>query len=149
MIFTSRSSVFNWRAESGSPKDNLHLYVTDISADIFPDKNGGSPPDSYVCLVSSPEEILSQKPTKLKQWSSAIKKAFRVSESTKVDIDSDATSKGWPRSAVIKDDYNPDWQNREIHCIMRTHKEDGFPIKLEGAILHIFCLLYTSPSPRD
>ena len=138
-----RTAVFHFRHEN-DPRDNLHLFVCDIQADLFPQENATSPPDSYVCLVSSPEEILSKKTNTVKQVYNAMKKFLRVAESNKVDIDSDASSKGWPRTGVIKSNYNPDWTNREIHCIMKTYRDDGFPIKLEGAILHIFVFKYSA-----
>ncbi|CAB9497934.1 bisphosphate 5-phosphatase A [Seminavis robusta] len=99
--------------------------------------------DSYVTLVSSPPELLLKKPTKWTQYGTAVKKFFSVGDKA-VDTDNQnsSTSGEWPRTNVVKKTYNPDFSMRELHCVLKTHQENGFPIFLTGALLHIFVFKY-------
>lgn len=136
-----RSSVFPWRSEDTSQYEDLHLFVCDIQCDLFPNSEWSSKPDSYVCLISSPEDILLKKPTKMKQITSVMKKFLKlqdVKEDSGEEKVKNTHNDGWPRTGKIKNSHNPDWKNREIQCILKTHAEDGTPINLTGAILHIF-----------
>ena len=138
--------MFAWKAnEEKSNSENVHLFVNDIQSDIF-QTSEGSPPDTYVCLVSSPEDILLKKPTKFKQAFSAMKKFLKVADShIGVDIDTaDSAKNGWPRTYVMKKNQNPKWSKQELHCQLKPIRKDGFPINLTGAILHIFVFKYNS-----
>lgn len=137
-----RASLFPWRSDDTAKYEDLHLFVCDIQCDLFPNSEWSSKPDSYVCLISSPEDILLKKPTKMKQITSVMKKFLKIQD-VKEDSGEEkevknAHNDGWPRTGKIKNSYNPDWKNREIQCILKTHAEDGTPINLTGAILHIF-----------
>lgn len=137
MNYFSRANFF--RLGSTLKRQRLHLFVRDIECDLFP-VSEESKPSSYVCLVSSPEEILLWPPTRLQQCCSAMKKLFKVKKSS-VDMDQPvqkATANGWPRTVVMNDTLNPKWGDDEIHCILRRHQDDGSPLNLSGAILHLF-----------
>ena len=133
--------------EDSASHENLHLFVCDLQCDIFPNSEWSSKPDSYVCLVSSPEDIILKKPTKMKQISSAMKKFLKLQEIKAESEEQETPGGGWPRTGKIKNTYNPDWTNREIHCILKTHREDETPINLTGAILHIFVFKRASDVP--
>ena len=148
----SRDGTFTWKdPEEKARNENVHLTVNDIQADILAENSDGSAVDSYVCLVSSPEDILLKKPTKFKQAYSAMKKFLKVSETfdviteafTAVDIDTaDSAKNGWPRTQVMTKSQNPDWSKQELNCHLKPIRKDGFPINLTGAILHIFVFKY-------
>lgn len=141
-----RSSTFAWKPREEDKHDSVELFVNDVQADLFEKRSDGSAPDTYVCLVSSPEDILLKKPTKFKQAFNAMAKFLKISEShAGVDIDSaDSAKNGWPRTDVKKKDQNPKWTKQELQCQLKPIRKDGIPINLTGAILHIFVFKYNS-----
>ena len=143
----SRNGTYAWKdPEEKAKNENVHLTVNDIQANIQAENSDGSAVDSYVCLVSSPEDILLKKPTKFKQAYSAMKKFLNVSENfAGIDIDTaDSAKNGWPRTQVMTKNQNPEWSKEELNCHLKPIRKDGFPINLTGAILHIFVFKYNS-----
>ena len=67
-----------------------------------------------------------------------MKKFLRLQDIKVENDEQNGPGGGWPRTGKIKNSNNPDWTNREIHCVLKTHREDESPINLTGAILHIF-----------
>lgn len=146
----SRSTIFG--KTSDLKREQLHLFVCDIECDIFPGKDGDQyKPSTYACLVSSPEEVLLAPPTLFEQCCNSVKKFLHINKSS-VDIDITSGGNaptGWPRTPVIKDKLNPKWGQQDIHCILRRHHEDGQPLNLSGAILHLFIFKYNNRHPDE
>jgi C2 domain len=147
-----RATVFQWVPHGHNHEHEerkLHILVSHVKCEIFPsDDRGahmslsGSSIDSYVTLVSSPNELLLKKPTKWNQAKFAVKKFLSLTDPMCDAQSSSTTSDRWPRTRVIKDTCNPDWSNRELHCVLKTQLENGLPVNLTGAILHIFVFKY-------
>jgi len=144
-LFRSRTGTFAWKEEEHIRQTEVvQLNVSGIQADILVKNSDGDPPDSYVCLVSSPEELLLKKPTTLKQVYSAAKKFLKIGDVV-VDIDKAGSSKsGWPRTRVMKKQEHSTWNDEVLQCPLRPLSKDGIPINLTGAILHIFVFKYNS-----
>jgi len=134
-------------------RKHLHLFLTDLECDIFPNMINTPKPWTYACLVSSPEEILFAPPTRFQQCHHAVQKWFLSRAPTQRRMASTRirgiTAKGWPRTHVIQDAINPSWAEDHLHCILRRHYKDGCPIPLSGAILHLFIFQYKSRQPDE
>lgn len=111
--------------------------MSDIQCDIFPNEN--YPPDTYLCLVSNPPEVLLAPPSLWKRCAASLKKLIHCNADNYHD-----ERVGWPSTPVLKGDNTPDWGDKEIHCTLRTHQSDGSPINLTGAMLHIFLFKYNA-----
>jgi hypothetical protein len=115
-------------------REKLHLFVSNITCEIHPDliKDEPSP---FVCFVSTPSEACQTSLSKLDK----LRKKLRV-RNMKTKNDDRTTSRymsGWPRTKKLRCTYQPDWAQEEIHLMVRTHGDEGMPIDLTGAMLHI------------
>jgi hypothetical protein len=55
---------------------------------------------------------------------------------------------GWPGTTSTPSTFEPNWKNEEIHFKVRTHHEDGAPIDLTGALLHLSVFDYKGSEPK-
>ena len=119
------------------------LYKTSISYSIHPVlyksiSGKGESPSPFVCFISTPPEAVQKERT---SWD-LLKEKFKISTmmTTKAKGDGSIyrTNLGWPRTRKINYTYQPRWQkDDEVHFVVRTHLDDGLPIDLTGAMLHI------------
>jgi hypothetical protein len=116
-------------------RDKLHLFVSNITCEIHPDLTKAEP-SPFVLFVSTPNEACQMNLSKLDKVRKKLRARF-----TKTKKDDRATSSGtmsgWPRTKKLKFTYQPDWAKEEIHFMVRTHGDEGMPIDLTGAMLHI------------
>jgi len=89
-------------------------------------------------LVSYPKEALKQEQP---WWSKALRKARLSSRPATNFVNADGTTSmsafGYPRSSVKKTTFEADWEDEEIHCVVRTHDAHGATLNLAGAMLGI------------
>lgn len=96
-------------------KKNLHLYLSDIQCDIFPNKRDETPPDTRVALFSNPRQLLHGSRQK---W-------YHCHKKTSLN----------PCTFVHPKTFNPDWGDHEIHAKLWAHNDDGSPVELGGSLL--------------
>lgn len=115
--------------------EKLHLFVSQIKCHLSRD---GAPPSPFVVLVSYPQEALKHEQP---WWSKALRKARLSSRPATNFVNADGTTSmsafGYPRSSVKKTTFEGNWEDEEIHCIVRTHDAHGAPLNLAGAMLGI------------
>jgi hypothetical protein len=133
-----------------TPGENLHIFVSSIQCNIDQTEyNKGrktndskaDPPSPYVSFVSTPSEAIRTDASKRgNMWN---KLGFRT-KSSSLNSDGNSTKKkttkfmtGWPGTTPLPSTFKANWNNEEVHFVVRTHHEDGVPIELSGALLHI------------
>jgi hypothetical protein len=138
-------------------RENMHFFISDIQCVIFPDEydkirktEKAELPNPFVRFVSTPGEALQvdtedtwkRNPWKILgfggskgQSSSSPFGALKPSKSPTVM--STKTSDGFPSTSTLKDAMRPEWKNENVHFTLKTHRDNGSPIDLSGAILYI------------
>lgn len=145
-----RQSVLFTVGKDNSPniaqKERLHLFVSDLQCSIDTDRkqvstrnhnNVNSDLNTYVCFISDPGEILRLLPKRSMKYKFLKMVGMHNKNKISSSDDNKVTSKGWPRTSIQENTNNPNWSNEEIHFVIKTHTEDGNPIELTGAMMHI------------
>lgn len=136
-----------------SRNERLHLFLTDISCEIFTKGKGTRAsdrsvmmPNPYISLVSDPPEAL-QQPVKQgwKKVRQDVWKSIAVWSNPRPSA-KNLTSKGFPRSSTKKQTVSTKWDKEEIHTEVTTHYNDGSPIDLSGALLQITVMDSRNPA---
>jgi hypothetical protein len=143
-LFKENTSSGRPSAAQKQSREKLHLFVSNITGAIHPDSSKGTAPSPFVRFVSTPSEACQMN---ISKWDKFRKKLRVRKRQTKKDenrtsssSDRGATSRtmsGWPRTKKLKGTYQPDWAQEDIHFVVRTHGDEGLPIDLTGAMLHI------------
>ena len=110
-------------------REKLHLFVSNITCDINPDLTK-TEPTPFVGFVSTPSEACQMNVSKLDKLRKKLRVRFRKTKN-------EDHGSGWPRTKTLKGTYHPNWAQEEIHFMVRTHDDEGLPIDLTGAMLHI------------
>jgi hypothetical protein len=133
-------------------RENLHMFVSSIQCNIDQTEynisrksndNKTDVPSPFVSFVSTPSEAIRTDASKRGSlWN---KLGFRA-KSSKLNSKSDGNSTkkgssksmtGWPGTTPLPSTFKANWNNEEVHFVVRTHHQDGVPIELAGALLHI------------
>jgi hypothetical protein len=133
-------------------RENLHMFASSIQCNIDQTEYNKSRksndnkidvPSPFVSFVSTPSEAIRTDASKRgNMWN---KLGFRT-KSSKLNSKSDGNSTkkgssksmtGWPGTAPLPSTFKANWNNEEVHFVVRTHHQDGVPIELSGALLHI------------
>ena len=135
-------------------RENMHIFVSSIQCNIDQiEYNKGRKisdskadlPTPFVSFVSTPSEAIRTEASKRgNMWS---KLGFRTKTSSLYvysQSDGSSTKKrnpqsvtGWPGTTPLPDTFKANWNNEEVHFLVRTHHQDGVPIEFSGALLHI------------
>lgn len=113
----------------------LHLYVSSIHVQIDKEKYknaDNTTPSPFVCFVSTPAEAIKMK---TRYWKK-LKRMLSRTTTTK-NLKNSGGSREWPRTRQRKHTYEADWNDEEVHFQVRTHYNDGKPIDLSGAMIHV------------
>jgi hypothetical protein len=103
-------------------------------------------PNPYLCLISDPVDLLHHPVDRGWRlfWNNAIQRTLRMKSSPKKRNHKSnhhtcfLNTYGFPRSSVQRQRYEAEWDhNEEIHTEIRTHHNDGSPIDMTGAMLHL------------
>ena len=103
--------------------EKVELFVSELSVELYPKKNADKP-NPYVALVSTPKEILHRghKKSLLPRFIGRRHK------------------KHWPQTTCLKGTWDPDWSDEEVKCKIKLHSDDGQPVDLTGALMHLTVL---------
>jgi hypothetical protein len=108
-------------------REKLHLFVSNITCKLNPDTNKGEP-SPFVRFVSTPSEACHMHLSRIEK----LRKKLRL-----CNMNSKNDDHGWPQTRQLNSTYQPNWTQEEIHFVVRTHGDEGLPIDLTGAMLHI------------
>jgi hypothetical protein len=86
--------------------------------------------------VSTPQEAIKKVLTRFEKMRRAFR-STRHHHHKHADGNISQNNFGWPGTHRLSNTYNPKWDGEEIHFKVRTHDENGLPIDLTGAMMHI------------
>jgi hypothetical protein len=134
--------------------ENMHIFVSSIRCNIDQTEyNKGHKtndskadlPSPFVSFVSTPSEAIRTDASKRgKMWNKLRKHVERTKTSSSNSQSNGSSTKktsslsvtGWPGTTTLPSTFKGSWSN-EVHFVVRTHHQDGDPIELSGALLHI------------
>lgn len=139
--FTRRSLRQKHNGGKVASLEHLHIFISKMKASFLTNE-GKEAPDPYISFITSPAEVLQEKTTRWNRFTSRV--LFRSTSKVEGDGFSNATSTGWPCTTQKKATFTPDWGEEEIRCEIRTHKKDGSPYNLSGALLFLTIMNHRS-----
>ena len=121
-------------------REYLHLFVSSMSCQI----NKGTfrnqkdyKPSPYVCFVSTPQEAIKKELSRIQKFKSALREMCCLPWKRGQDGAVDQKKSSWPQTKCLRTTLSPNWDGDEVHFKIRTHDQDGIPIDLTGALMHI------------
>jgi hypothetical protein len=146
---SGRHSMLFQAGSDNSPsvahREHLHLFLSNMKCTIKTDsKKTSNEMSSYLCFISHPEEIL-RVHTKKKIMHRLLQMVGM--KKRPLDSNGEVTSTGWPRTSIQEKTNAPDWNDEEIHFVIKTHSDDGNSVDLSGALMHITLLEAEGSNP--
>lgn len=136
-------------------REKMHFFVSGIQCVIFPDEydkirklEKADLPNPFVSFVSTPADAIqtnSDDSSKKSPWKmlgfvgnkGSSRNPFSSSKTNPGSNAATRTVDGYPSTNVIKETMRPSWKNDNLHFTLNTHRDNGSPINLSGAILYI------------
>lgn len=112
----------------------MNLFVSSVEVELHKDhyRKGSDfvAPSPFVSFMSTPEDALKKASSRWENWMGSIV-AHRSSLAVGKKVSTD-----WPHTQVKHDSFHVEWED-QLHFKVRTHYDDGRPIDLSGALIHV------------
>jgi hypothetical protein len=131
-----RRSSITEKPKKTDRREYFHLFISSIHVKI----NKGSSkmnisdlstPSPFVCFVSTPAEALK------KDTNSWQKLVNTMNPRVGMNLTNSDGTRAWPKTRRKRNTFDAFWENDEIHFKVRTHTNEGLPIDLSGAMIHL------------
>lgn len=116
-------------------REYLHLFISSIhvliNKDSYKSSSDASSPSPFVCFVSTPAEALKRD---TKSWQKLV---HTMNPRVGKNLSNSDGTKAWPKTRRKRNTFDAFWENEEIQFKVRTHTNEGLPIDLSGAMIHL------------
>jgi hypothetical protein len=135
--FRRMSTHIAEKPKKADQREYLNIFVSSVHVRIDQALykksyvSDGSTPSPFVCFVSTPAEALKRDTN---SWEKLV---HTLNPSVGKNLTNSDGTKAWPRTRPKRNTFDAFWENEEIHFKVRTHTNEGLPIDLSGAMIHL------------